>query len=803
MLPRSSVRAAFARVSRHTPGSQSIRHLSSSTVRLSQPGAHTEPALASPRLRTGRSTTRILNTPQYKPSLPADPEFTLGDRTQALCRLSEYVDELDALGAYQHVYQMRQDGLLAADGQETRRVLLDREVALDLARLVGSHYNWSECLDVLNLLLEIRGDPNASKTQPATQQAGSQSADPHVLRALLQAVLSPRFAGLPERRLAGLTALQMIADYDMLRTGPDYLASNIRTCGFVSNKHSLQRLVSRISQKSLSRSEKFELALAHARCLQPDECVDLLAAIPDLTPEQSIEIRMALCAAYAEKAQYNQALQQLEQLEYGALWKDVQTFDKQATVFHSRINAVHATALALTPRQPFTYYYHTLASAHCSPRFTDRQPNVPELFDALAASVRTDVAPERRRRLGLSSSLYHCGCAVYTMCAASGRHAKLSLADLRTQLHGQQQDLVHRVTAQRHSTVTGLDHAAALLRSYLWALVFTLRMDATKRNRLAWDELVHAESYVPGFKMSAMVLEPALVLMIPRSVWTAAQHGGFKGNSAFMLADDALNSVHNQPTYGHGLRLAKLAAAASTDCDHRLYPLRIFLAMTQGQDAHALTIAQESLTSPQMRVSPGTLALENGRTTRFFEQLTLSLSMFRQGADLAVTQVRMLLQSQFRDISLTERIAACLLYCCVRARSEPVAHSILEGLERQGIALTPRIQELYMRTCVRAGQMPRALALFHRLHFEGRATLVSEPTFACFIDYTAEQRESLVGAEHAFDAWLRIADFQGRVTATLVRRWEELGMTRESKATANAFLPKVPLDEALESAGVK
>ncbi|KAJ2349452.1 hypothetical protein GGF43_004413 [Coemansia sp. RSA 2618] len=705
---------------------------------------------------------------------------------------------------------MRQDGLLRTQSDEsTQHVLMDAEVALGLAKLVENHYNWDECLGVLNLILETL--PDSSKDQAARRSSRRVSTLPvnaNVIRTVLNAILSPRFIGLPGRRLAGQTATQVFADYSVFRNDPAYLALNIRICGFASNIFSLRRLVKRINAVSLSKREQFELALAHARCLQPDECRDMLATISDLTKEQQIEARMALCAAYAEVFAHDNAWEQLRELEDESLWTADQTaFDKHAVVYNSQINIVYATALALTPRRPFTYNYHTVASAHCSPRFSDQnQPNVSQLLETLSTSIQENVGQEQRRRFSLRGNLFRCECAVYAMCAANSRHTTLTLAGLGTQLHRLQQELVHRMTTDPADAIaSGLDYASSLLRSYLWALVFTVRTDAVEKNRIAWGEIKHAEVYIPGFEVDVAVLEPALVLRIPRSAWNREMFGTFKGNSSFMMSDEAMCLSHWQPTGPMDSRVAQLAAdvAFSNNCDHRMYPLRVLLAVSQGCNQQARKIAEESIAAPQTRIVPGTLALENCRTSKFFEQLVLVLSMFKQGSDLAIAQIRALMQSQFRNITMTERMAAAFLYCCIRSRNETVAHDIMLTLERHEIAVTPRIQELYMRACLRAGLMARALAVFHRLSYEGGRNVVGEPSFVYFINYMADQRESHVGAEHAFDTWLKISDYRGHATPRLVQWWKQQGMSRGALNAPNAFLPKTQLSEVLQAAGIK
>ncbi|KAJ2564213.1 hypothetical protein GGH12_002093 [Coemansia sp. RSA 1822] len=694
--------------------------------------------------------------------------------------------------------------LCTQDGEITQHVIMDAEVALSLAQLIERHYNWDECLDVLNLLLEMRGDPGARTVKQPTRQISKLPVDRKVARAVIDAILSPRFIGLPGRRLAGQAALQMFTDFDVFQNDPDYVALNIRICGFISDRNNLdQRLLKHINVADLTRQEKYELALAHARCLQPEQSKELLATLSDLTKEQLIESRMALCASYAETAKHSEAWEQIKELEDELLWTADQTvFEKNAVVYNSRINIVYAMAMALTPRQPFTYYYHTQASTHCSPRY-GKQPDVSRMFLDTATNIRENTGHDERRRSSMHSNLFRCECAVYAMCTENGLKTTLKLSDLETHLHSLQRELVHKMSTDPEAVISsGLDYASSLLRSYLWALVFTDRVRPMDKNIKAWEEIKHAEKYIPGFRANVAVMEPALMMLVPRSIWTSGLRGVFKDNAAFMMSDEAMCSAHWRPTFALSEQVAQRAASLEWGSDHRVSPLRVLLAVTQGWNQQALEIAKESLAAPQLRIAPYTLALESTRTAKFFEQLVLVLSMFKPGADLAVAQVRALVQSQFRKIKITERLAVAFLYCCIRSRNEVAARDIIVSLEKQGTVASPRVHELYMRACLRSGLVPRALEIFNRLSYETRHT-VCEPSFVYFIDYMADQRESCVGAEHAFDAWVQNSQFRGRATQRLVQRWEQVGMSRESLNEHNVFMPKAQLSEVLQSIGVK
>ncbi|KAJ2530844.1 hypothetical protein GGH20_001710 [Coemansia sp. RSA 1937] len=798
LLRYTRVRGTLGRVSCRTLGSCSIREISHDTANTKDKAAR-----SLPKRGLAQSKTKIIWAPDVKPRFPQGQLQAVEDRKLALHKLAQHVSDVNAVGAYQQAYHMWQACLLCTqDGEITQHVILDQEVALSLAQLIENHYNWDECLDVLNLLLEMRGDPGAQKVQQPTRRI-STMVDHKVARAVLDAILSPRFIGLPGRRLAGQAALQMFTDFGVFQNDPDYVALNIRICGFISDQNNLdRRLLKRINVANLTPREKFELALAHARCLQPEQSRELLATLSDLTKEQRIESHMALCASFAESAKHSEAWEQLNELESEMLWTADQTaFDKSAVVHNSRINIVFATAMALTPRQPFTYYYHTIASTHCSPRF-GKQVDVSQMFIDTATNIRETTGHEHRRRASLHSNLFRCMCAVYAMCTENGLKTTLTLSALETHLHSLQRDLVHKTSTEASASMhSGLDYVSSMLRSYLWALVFTDRVRPMDKSTRAWDEIKHAEKYVPGFKANVVVMEPALVMLVPRSIWTSGLRGVFKDNAAFMISDEAMCAMHWRPTFALSEQMAQ-RAHAEWGVDHRVAPLRVLLAVTQGWNRQALEIAKQSLLAPHLRIAPNTLALEGTRTSKYFEQLVLVLSMFKPGADLAISKVHALVQSQFRKIKMTERLAIAFLYCCIRSRNEATARDILMLLEKQGTVASPRVHELYMRACLRSGLVPRAIEIFHRLAYETRRS-VGEPSYVYFIDYMADQRESCVGAEHAFDAWMQNSQYRGRATQKLVERWKQVGMSRESRNEHNVFMPKSPLSDVLQKVGVK
>ncbi|KAJ2846777.1 hypothetical protein IWW36_004184 [Coemansia brasiliensis] len=805
MLRHSTTLSAIAKVPHKYPyGLALIRGLST-TIPSKNPAAK---KFQSPRDLLWPTPASPLKT-RLKPlsnDLPfADRAQPTSDRAQDLNRLEQLVSNSDVYGAYKHVYLMKKNGLLrTATGSPTTHVIVDTEVAMELARLIAKHYNWDECLGVLKLIFKKLKHPR-HKQAGLPDRSSQPDPDPQALIAVINAVLSPRFTGLPGRRSAGQTAHQILNDFSILWKDPSYPSMRIRACGFTSNIHSLRRLASRTSISS--PKEKFELALAYVRCLEPTEGMELLAALSDLSKEQKIEAHMALCASYSEKAMYSKAKEQLDSLMDDSLWSgDQNAFEKKAAVYNTRINMVLATALALTPRMPFTYYYHTIASAHCSPKYSDqRQPSVSSLLQSLTADIKEDVGQDQRQQFSLNANLFRCKCAVYSMCVANGHSTELTLELLATQLHSLQQEFVHK-TGSEATGYYGGEYMASILRSYLWCLVFTVNMHPYEKIQAAWDELKHIIAYIPWFQQWAEVLEPTLVLLVPRSMWTSSEQGKFKANSAFMLSDKIMSIIdHHQPVHVLGRKIMELASTVNQlqSGMHRLYPLRVLLAHESYQLATPVEIAEQSLEAPQMGIVPGALSMTNNRNARFYEELISALSLRKFGASFAIDRIRAIMLSQVKPVYMTERIAAALLYCCVRTRNEVAARDILAMLDKQGVPLSLRVQELYMRASMRAGLMDRVLVLFHKLNYESGPSLVEEPSYVCLMDYFSVNRESLVGAEHAFDTWLQIYNYQGRITPKLADMWQQVGMTDEARSSTNMFMPKTPLAKVMQAAHIQ
>ncbi|KAJ2159930.1 hypothetical protein GGF46_002657 [Coemansia sp. RSA 552] len=722
-------------------------------------------------------------------------QYTEGDRSvkeraAALDELDQAVGAGDIRRAYAQVRQMQANELLrTAEGSFTGRVIVDEQVALRLCAVVGRQYSWEETLDALNLMLGVRKDQDTKRMRvPGVT-------DPTVVCAILRAILSPQFAALPERRLAGLTAMQLPADYD-LKEEPQFLGLLIRAYGFLSDIHKLRRFIAKHSAK-LSPEGTFELALAYARCMAPQEALDILNPM-QLTAAQQIEAQVALCQSYAETGHIDQALERLCSLETNELlWDsaDPTRAERQATMLHLRLGIAYAGSLAVTRRLPFTERMHTIASTHCSPRFTPGyEQRVLETFRAVAADIGK-LDAKKQRRLRLDSRLFCTECMVYSMSGFIDFYAEqLSLDSLTRRLAELQREV------EGGSGAYGPDYVSNLLRHYMWALVSTKKIHRRKLAVLARNTLTRAIAKVPGFKLSSRELEPVLLMLLPNALWSKTNGGtNFTENSAFMPADSFLNGFERISRYTTSRELEALAHRR----DLHLLPMRVMLAVTQGQTTRALSLAKMALDMPQLAIQPGTLSLGNARDTLFFEHMALALSMFRVGAELAVSQLRPLMLSQLYDVMMTERMAVAFLYCCVRAREMSVANEIYGMLEQQkDYVPSARVDELYMRVCFRCGRMSRALALFDRLAYRHP---LGDYSFVLIIDYMAFQRNSSTGADHVFDVWMQISACQGVLSSALRDRWRKVGMSKDAVVSQNAFLPKSGLSvvQALEGAGIE
>ncbi|KAJ2805907.1 hypothetical protein H4R20_001901 [Coemansia guatemalensis] len=733
-------------------------------------------------------------------------------RKNAIEKLARYVEAADAIGAVQHVYCMRRDNQLQTQGSNTQHVIEDTEVVLSLCRLIRKQHCWEYCTDILDLVLEMR----YTSQHPHHINIGKLDVDPTIPCELIEAITTHRLLALPERRQAGLTALQVFSDFGLSPTDPDHLLLNIRICGFLSDAKQVHALAERAKKVGMSPEMQFELSLAYARCLLPDQSIILAAQLPKLSNECRIEKTIALSISYAEKAMIDQSQMYLAMLEQDeSLWTNQDAYDRVAAVYHTRLNAIYAMALSLIPRMPFTENLHTVASARCSPRYSARYSSrITQMMSSVVADLRKRVDRQDWQRLGLHSHLFRCECMLFIM-AHSGalKSIDLTLADLAKRLHSLQNELVRNMASHasaggpQDAMLCGGDYASSLLRHFLWAVVFMRDRNRVKQIDIIRAELNHAEKYIPGFKLSTADLEPAFLVALPRTVMVKSNTGNFKENSPFMLADEFLCNTGRAGNHRFVAELMRSAEAAwrSPRSDHRLFPLWIMLAVMQGKSNLALKITDLALSFPQIRISHGSLGMVNSRDSVFYLRMAMVLSTFRAGADLAITVLRSRMHTQSSPVTLTERMAVAYLYCCVRSRNESVAKDIVSILEaRNKYAISPRVQELYMRACIRSGQTSAALMAFRNLNYEGKSSQIGESSFVEFINYMADQRESATAAEHVFDVWLQIQNYQGRATVALVEKWNAFDLGRKANSTPNMLLPtdSMSVADALEEAGV-
>ncbi|KAJ2077373.1 hypothetical protein H4R24_005177 [Coemansia sp. RSA 988] len=782
-------------------------------ARSSQGVIHTRSSLSSAPAKTcGSISQRARLVTAANIVLPASATLAEGARKDAIEKLVGYVEEADTIGAIQHVYCMRRDNLLQTQSNNTQHVIEDTEVVFSLCRLVRKQHCWEYCTDILDLVLEMR----YTNQHPRHLNISELEVDPTTPYELIEAITTHRLLALPERRQAGLTALQVFSDFGLSPANPDDLVLNIRICGFLSDTRLLHKLAESAKNTGTSPEMQIELSLAYARCLLPEQSIILSARLPGLTNERRIEKAIALSISYAEKAMIDECQEHLAKLEQDeSLWVNQDTYDRNAVVYHTRLNAIYAMALSVTPRLPFTENLHTVASASCSPRYSaGYSTRIARMMASVIADLRKHVDRKEWKRLGLHGHLYRCECMLFIM-AHNGalKSFDLTLADLAKRLHSLQNELTRSIKS--HATIggpqdvmlSGGEYASSLLRHFLWALVFMQDRDRIKQIDILRVELNHAQKYIPGFKLSTADLEPAFLIALPRIVMSKSNTGNFKENSPFMLADEFLSNTGRAGNHKFVAELMKSAEAVwrSPRSDHRLFPLWILLAVMQGKSNLALKISDQALSFPQIRISHGSLGMVNSRDSVFYLRMASVLSTFRAGADLAISAYRSRMHTQSSPVSLTERMAVAFLYCCVRSRNESVAKDIVTILEtRNKYAISPRVQELYMRACIRSGQTSTGLSAFRNLNYKGKSSQIGESSFVEIINYMADQRESAAAAEHVFDVWLQIENYQGRATVALVEKWNAANSGRSESSTPNMFLPKdgMSVADALEKAKV-
>ncbi|KAJ2762225.1 hypothetical protein H4S06_000776 [Coemansia sp. BCRC 34490] len=770
---------------------------------------------------TMRTETITVSARNHHPLSSAEEAAAL--RSAALDDLAKCAEDGDLVGAYHVASALRErHALVARSGARSAFVIHDAQVTQALTRAIGSTYVWEECIPCLNLILEMRSDllGAPARAPPSRGEAGGYTMIPNVdseaIVAVLDAIMGPRLASMPSRHLAGVTALQVLSDYNSLLDVGALRRRLIRAIGFASDIHRLKSLEKTKIMQTVGADDRFELALAYARCLKPQTALEVLAGCGRRSNAQEIEFRVAMCVALAETSQLPDARAQYEELASSSqtLWADdgrdpaLAAFDPVLTPLHTALAMVYSSALCILPRLPFTNHLHSMASIHCSSVYRPGYPDsVLDLYSKTVAGLRGcgcgcgDGSAWRRR--GIDRTLFMADCLLVAMAGAAqtGKGAAVlpSIGDLSARLRRSQEELVGALRRSRlanrkyNTSVSAIEAQTPLvasepLRHFLWAAVLA-HIHGGDAGHIVEDEVRHAVATVPGFVPSVADLEPALLALLPRSFWASKLKGNFSDNAAFAVSDRVLCSaeLHKPRAYGRVLLEMARRASFGESTDHRLFPLSIWVLRSQGQQAQAAWFLGRAMRQPPVSIKPGSLALARTRSASFFENIFAAASTHRGLANEALSHLPALLASKNEPLVVTERIAVAILYCCARSRNLPVALDTVASVFGQTEAPPPpRIQELLMRVCFAAGQVARAMPIFHRLNYGASGTQTADSSFVHIVQYMGANRRSVAGAEDAFDAWIQIMDHRGMIARRLADKWSELGKRRSN----NAFLPR-------------
>ncbi|KAJ2070650.1 hypothetical protein GGH13_003882 [Coemansia sp. S155-1] len=710
---------------------------------------------------------------------------------------------------------MRQQQLLQNKaGCTTHDVLSDTQVTLALVSVLKRQYVWEDCLNCLNLVLNVRpellGKEYTDKRFTRVGNASLKDVDPSLFRALIDAVLSPHFVALPDRRLAGLTALQMLYDAGISLLDAELGPTFIRALGFASDKKVLDKALAALSRHARSPDMQYEMSLAYARCMQPAAALDELAKVTGLTKERRIEARLAVSLSFADCADMDGAYEHLESLRDDEdLWTGEQTaYERNVTVRMAELRILYASMMSVLPRLPFTENFHSFASRGHSRTFAAQYvERISRLLTQTIAHLRKDLDRDRWSLLGIDRLVFNCECLAFVMSSATTQAAfDVSVSTLSMRLHSLQRGMARRL-AESESSGHVAEPAMSSLRHFLWAIALTTRLPQSRRLEIILVELDHAMKRVPGFVPSVAELEPALVTALPPNIWAMSLKGSFKAQAAFMISDEFMNDPGLISAHPHTAQLIDMARVAwRKGCsDNRLFPLCIWIAASQGNYKVVKHLLEESCEVAQVRVLPGSLALVNVRDRTFYEQMFGALSLSKPSAGLAINRLYATMRRQHMSVKLGPRIATTLLYCCVSDDNFPVAKetvAILESLPNYDIP--SKTHELLMRVCIVSGNIDGALPIFQHLNYVTRQTLINEPSFVRLMAHTVKTPLSPVSADHVFDTWVRIMDYQGRISAALLEAWSLLGPGREACSKKNRLLPAsgVSIEQALENVGV-
>ncbi|KAJ2699146.1 hypothetical protein H4218_002852 [Coemansia sp. IMI 209128] len=710
---------------------------------------------------------------------------------------------------------MKEQSLLLNKAESaTHAVLSDTQVILGLINVLKCQYVWEDCLNCLNLILNLRpelfGKEYTDKRFTRVGDVSLKDVDPPLLRALFDAVLSAHFAALPDRRLAGLTALQMLSDAEISLLDPVFGPTYVRALGFASEAGTLKKALAALSNLALSPEMQFEIGLALARCMQPDNAQEALAKATGLTAEQRIEARLAVSLSLAECTNMDGAYEHLESLRNNeSLWTSEQTAcDKDVTVWMAELRILYASMMSVLPRLPFTENFHSFASRGHSRMFTVQfVEKISRLLERTVANLRKGLDRDRWSLLGFDRMVFNCECLAFVMSSTTTNQAfEVSISTLSKRLHSLERAMAQSLAvteAHKHIAEPGMGS----LRHFLWAIAMTTKLPQSRRLEIIIVELDHAIKQVPRFVPSVADLEPALVAALPPDMWSMSLRGNFKAQAAFMVSDEFMNEPGLTSVHPHTAQLLKMAQAASRRAysDNRLFPLCIWIAVSQGKDNQAVHFLNEACKVAQIRVKPGSLALVSVRDRTFYEQIFGALSLTKNCAASAILKLRPMMRRQRVRVPLGPRIATTLLYCCVRDANWPMAKDVIALLEAlPNYDIPPKTMELTMRVFLATGQGGKALRLFRHLNYGARHSQISESSFALLIEHAGLNRPSLVGVDHVFDTWIRIMDYQGRISTALLEVWGLLGPERKDRISKSPLLPEtgVSIEQALENVGI-
>ncbi|KAJ2491471.1 hypothetical protein IWW37_002246 [Coemansia sp. RSA 2050] len=696
----------------------------------------------------------------------------------------------------------------------THAVLSDTQVTLGLVNVLKRQYVWEDCLSCLNLVLNVRpelsGKEYTDKRFTRVGDVSLKDADPSLLRALFDAALSTHFAALPDRRLAGLTALQMLCDAGISPLDPVFGPTYIRALGFASDAGTLRKAQAALPKLTQSREMQFEIGLAYARCMQPGNAQEALAKATGLTAEQQIEARLAVSLSLADCADMDGAYEHLESLRKNkSLWTSEQAaYIKDVTMWMAELRILHASMMSVLPRLPFTENFHSFASRGHSRTFTVQYvEKISRLLEGAIANLRKGLDRERWSLLGFDRLVFSCECLAFVMSPMTTNQAfEVSISTLSKRLHSLERNMAKKLAAtETHKHVA--EPGMSSLRRFLWAIAMMTKLPQSKRLEIIIIELDHAIKQVPSFVPSVAELEPALVAALPPDMWSMSLRGNFKAQAAFMISDEFMNEPGLTSVHPHTAQLMEMAQAAwrRPYSDNRLFPLCIWIAASQGKCNQALRFLTEACTVAQIRVMPGSLALVNVRDRTFYEQMFGALSLAKNCAASAISKLRPLMRRQRVRVPLGPRIATTLLYCCVRSANWPVAKDAIALLEAlPDYDIPAKTMELTMRVLLATRQGNKALRLFRHLNYGARHSRISEASFALLVEHSASKHPSLASVDHAFDTWIRIMDYQGRISAALLDVWGLLGPERRGRISKSPLLPEsgVSIEQALEDVGV-